>query len=169
MLSLLIWMLCNKTRVVSNKLLWKQNKHEIYLAFQILKSLLVQEVPGTSASILKYQIAPYSSRFTFQEMTQTLSYLLRRSNLCSSACTLYCGHHRKADQSLQKTLRNCDFPLLHETSIVLLHVIESFQFPLHMYLCRFVGFGFFFFLSYHSRRWSYFISTVINEKLFIQE
>ena len=81
-------------------ILWFCNKHEIHLAFQILKRFLVQEVSGTSASILKHQTASYNSRFTLQEMTQTLSYSLRRSDLCSSACVLYCGHHRKADHSI---------------------------------------------------------------------
>lgn len=78
-------------------------------------------------------------------------------------------------------------------SIALLHIVESFQLPLHKYPHTLSGllsvaffwwqwgwfcfvvlgfffivglwFVFFFFLSYHSRWWSCLISSVINEKL----
>lgn len=135
-LCLVIWTSCNRTQVVSNKLLWKQNKCEIYLAFQSLKKpILFKE---TSASNLKHQIAPYNSRFTFQKMTQTLSYLSWRPELpelCSSACALYVDTTKT--NHIENTWENEIFPPSPWASTVLLHTdriipVSSPSIPLYI-------------------------------------
>lgn len=105
------------------------------------KSHLIQKVPGTSASILKHQIAPYNSRFTFQKMTQTLSYLFMKISFCSSACALYCGHYQS--KPFRKHWENGISPLVHEPAWYYYTLTASFQFLLHTYLCMFIRFGFF--------------------------
>lgn len=58
-LRLVIWTSWNTTQVVSNKLLWKQNKCEICLAFQILKkAILFKKHQGPQLPIWNTKLLP---------------------------------------------------------------------------------------------------------------
>lgn len=155
-------MLCNKTRVVSNKLLWKQNKHEIYLPFQILKKPSCSrstgdlsfhfEIPNCSLQLKVHIPGDDSDPFIPFKKVKSLQF---------SMCTLLWTPSQTKPTHSENT-ENLNSPLPHETALY----CYTLQNPSSFCSTHLRRFGGVFPLSDHPRRWSYFIITVINEKLF---
>lgn len=140
-ISLLTWTSCNTTQVVSNKLLWKQNKCEIYLAFQILKkAILLKKYQGPQLPFWNTKLLPTT------QGSHSRRWLRPFHTFCEAQIFAVQHVHFIVDTIKAYNSENTEkmgFPPNPWGSMVLLHTNRILQFLLHAYLCMFVRFGVF--------------------------